>query len=306
MALEMTMQCVNNLLEKFSNENILIVIVDNKSPNGSGKELQQYYKDNKLIKVILHDKNDGFARGNNVGFNYLKQNYDIQFMIVMNNDIIIEQNDFLGKIKEIYNSQKFAVLGPDTYAPNINEHQNPMENKIPNSNQCRIWIKNYKKLLRNDNYNYYKLKILHLLYWCIKPIYRFIFSNQNKKEKTNIQGEKTPQKQLQIPTNDYKKESNSCVLFGACLIFDKEYIKKRKYAFYPKTFFYYEENILCLECKKENLKIYYTPKIQVKHLCSVSTNKILKTKREKYRFIWKQHIKSLTEYIKLYEKKDNS
>ena len=36
-AFDMTTECVDNLLNRFGNDNILIVIVDNSSPNSSGK-----------------------------------------------------------------------------------------------------------------------------------------------------------------------------------------------------------------------------------------------------------------------------
>ena len=45
--------------------------------------------------------------------------------IVMNNDVLIKQENFFQSIVEIYNKEKFAVLGPDVYCPKAEIHQNP-------------------------------------------------------------------------------------------------------------------------------------------------------------------------------------
>lgn len=52
---------------------VSIVIVDNASANGTGRELQQLYQGAENIYVILNPENLGFARGNNVGFEFAKK-----------------------------------------------------------------------------------------------------------------------------------------------------------------------------------------------------------------------------------------
>lgn len=291
MALEMTMQCVDNLVNKFGEYNIIIVIVDNYSPNGTGIKLQQKYKDNNLVTVILHDKNDGFARGNNIGFNYLKQNYNIDFMIVMNNDVIIEQDEFLNKIKEIYNKKRFAVLGPSIYAPQIGLYQNPGPLNIATEQQTKNFIKTYKKYIRNDNWNYYKLKILHYtVFWWAKHIYKLFHKKENKKE------ENTPKPQVHQNTKTMSEVTNS-VLCGACYIFSKDFINNREYCFYPKTFLYFEEQILAYQCRKLNLPMLYSPLLEVKHLVGISSSQSETDNRRRYLSMWKENIKSAKIYL---------
>ena len=74
---EETVNCVNQL-KQIDGEH-RIIIVDNCSPNGSGKKLSERYKNDSNIDVILHDKNDGFARGNNAGCKYAKEKYNPDF-----------------------------------------------------------------------------------------------------------------------------------------------------------------------------------------------------------------------------------
>lgn len=73
LTVEMTKISVNQVLNYYQNDDIHVVIVDNGSPNKSGIALQNYYKDNSLVDVILSKENLGFARGNNIGYRYLKK-----------------------------------------------------------------------------------------------------------------------------------------------------------------------------------------------------------------------------------------
>lgn len=298
-ALDLTIQCVDNIINRFSNRDIIITIIDNASPNNSGQDLKNRYQSNSQIEVILHNKNDGFARGNNIGFNYLKDHFNIDFMIVMNNDVIIEQNDFLEKIEELYDKHQFSVLGPDIYAPNLNNHQNPLEYQLNTIEGCNYWIKKYKQLLRKDNFNYYKLKILHYtVYFWTKPLLKLLFPkkfSQLTTKSTNISTE-----QMKSSSRYKQSEQEDVTLQGSCLIFSKSFIQKRKYAFYPKTFLYHEEHILHLQCRYEGLKTIYSPQISVLHYCSSTTNQLF-SNREKYRLYWRENIKSIKEYIKLYK-----
>ena len=125
-AIEMTKKCVDNLYRTFDMSENFIVIVDNASPNNSGKELLEIYSDSKNIKIIISSENLGFAKGNNLGFSFIKENYNFDFLIIMNNDILINQKDFIEKIYKLYEQKQFDILGPDIYNPNLNYHQNPL------------------------------------------------------------------------------------------------------------------------------------------------------------------------------------
>lgn len=297
-ALDMTKECIGNILNLFNNKDIIIVIVDNASPNGSGKALKHFYSEQQKIRVILHHKNDGFARGNNIGFNYLKNNYNIDFMIVMNNDVIIKQADFLNKIERIYNKHNFGVLGPDIYAPKLLRHQNPLDKWLTDINTCENFIHNYKKMLRRDTLNHYRNKLLHYtVYWWAKPLLHILMPQKyNQLIKTKKVKPQRPDKSQIYEQNNIE----DCMLQGSCLIFSKEFIQKRQYAFYPDTFLYYEEHILCLQCRHEKLKMLYSPEIKVVHNCYISTEETF-SEREAYRLYWRENIKSIKEYIKLYK-----
>ena len=98
---------------------------------------------------------------------------------------------------------------------------------------------------------------------------------------------------------DYSKEYINPHLHGSCYIFSKKFIESRTYAFNPATFLYYEEDILCYECKNQNLKMFYSPEIHIQHLEDVSTNMVYKSDYKKEEFKLKEMIKSSEVYINL-------
>ncbi len=276
MTQELTEKCVDDLLKKFSSYSIKIIIVDNASNNNSGKKLKEKYANNDIVKIILNNKNEGFARGNNIGFEYLKNNFDIDFMIIMNNDVFIKSDNFLELTRQIYAKYKYAVLGPDIYAPKLNAHQNPQEYELPTIESYKYWIKRYKKILWKIRFKYLLEKI--------SPI-------SNKKTTTDNVKNVNPKFENKIIKN--------CILHGACFIFSKDFIKKREYAFYPNTFLYFEEHILSLQCINENLPIIYSPEIKVEHLCHVSTEYTYGNGYKKDCMFLTNSIKGMKEYIKL-------
>lgn len=69
-----------------------IVIVDNCSPNCSYEFLHENYLSNSNVFVIKSDSNGGYARGNNIGLNFLR-NKDIDFIFICNNDIELDSTE---------------------------------------------------------------------------------------------------------------------------------------------------------------------------------------------------------------------
>ena len=130
MAYDMTRRCVDTLLENFGAEDIHIIVVDNASSNGSGHKLKNDFSENARVCVLLNEENKGFARGNNTGYRYALKEYDPDYVIVMNNDVIIRQRSFLKRIEAIYKRTHFAVLGPDIINPYAKKHQNPVSNEL--------------------------------------------------------------------------------------------------------------------------------------------------------------------------------
>lgn len=81
------------LAEKCSRFSIIdnVIIVDNKSTDDSVEFLLKKNYEN--IKIILSEKNNGFASGNNIGVRYAKDNLDAKYILFANTDTIFTEKD---------------------------------------------------------------------------------------------------------------------------------------------------------------------------------------------------------------------
>lgn len=290
MAFDMTVECVEKILKLFSDNPIKIVIVDNASFNGSGTRLREKYQNNESVEVLINHKNLGFAQGNNIGYLYLKANYNCDFIVIMNNDVLIEQTDFLEKIQTVYEETKFAVLGPDIYSPKLKDSQSPTyRNDVKNlhglSYDSVLDINNSLHRF-NSRVSYYWLR--HTLFGWLRKFFPYKSSCRQSDE--NI---------VESSKVDFSKNIEGVVLHGACYILSKNFMENRKLAFNPDTFLYFEEDILHYECKMQNLKLLYSPSLKVTHLEDVSTDSVYRASFKKNKFINKQLEKSTTVFLSL-------
>lgn len=261
-----TINCVNSIL-KYVND-ALIVIVDNGSENNTGKKLKKVYKKIRQITVICCEKNLGFAKGNNIGIEYLRNTYSFRFIVVMNNDTLIKQRNFKDIILEEYKKSSFAVLGPQIRTKDGTITSNPVEYIVDSKRKAFILlIKRYIKLFLNKLY-------LNVLIHDID-----IFANHKGKYNHLLRYE------------DIK-------LHGACWVFSDKFFEKYN-GINDSTFLYFEEDILYLETVKQGLKTVYNPQLSILHLEDSSTNSLAKNTREKNIFVLSNEIRSLKILIKI-------
>lgn len=250
--IEETIKCINSIL-KFK-EKLSIVVIDNGSCDGSGQYLKKLYSDTLVDFIILNEKK-GFSEANNIGCEYIIKTYNPDFLIVCNNDIQFTDKYMLKKIKNIYNQERFGILGPDIYNEKLKEHQSPFRLEYANANLINKEIRYYKRKKLFLPLEYLGIRIINTIPFFnkISEIFNYYkIRNQHKRFKCH-------QKQKNV------------VLYGACLIFSKEYFQRYSSIFYPETFFYCEEDILFLRCLKDHILICYDPSIQVTHTNKAST-----------------------------------
>lgn len=92
-----TLECVRSISE-MQYDIKGIVIVDNGSDNGSFECLKRSFYQQNNVHVIKSLKNLGFARGNNLGIRYARKKLGADFVLVINNDIIFIDKDYLTKM----------------------------------------------------------------------------------------------------------------------------------------------------------------------------------------------------------------
>ena len=270
-----TVSCVKSIQESNCNQK-KIIIIDNFSNNGTGEQLQEFYKDDEEIDVLINDENLGFAKGNNVAYQYSKLKYNPDFIVIMNNDVEIETNNFEEKVSEIYEREKFHLLGPDIYSTTYHLHQNPK--------RCSHYTYDEVKKLNQK----FKKESQISLYLKIK-----CWLKASKKLRTLIY------RKRRNSESNYKKTVVNPILHGSFIVYSKDYIKNEEFAFNPNTFFYFETEILDYECEKKGYKRLYTPEIKVLHHQNVATNQVYSNLVEKTIFSNKCNFESTSYFLEL-------
>ncbi len=266
--IEDTRRCVESVKELDGQEDIRIVIVDNGSPNKTGKLLSDSYADDTDTAVILRPSNGGFSAGNNEGCQYAIRRWQPDFLVVANNDIVFEQKDFVTILKKEYAKKPYAVLGPDIYVPDKEIHQSPLSVDLPTKRQVNRTI--------------FLNRLMLFLYPLVYPVMRKYYAALSDA----------------ATSKQYDREQENVCLMGACLVLTKDYYSRRDKVFLPETKFYYEENIMTLWCRHNHQRIIYRPRLQVRHMEGKATQSVDVSLRERIRF----RMENIVFSAKIYQK----
>ncbi len=273
MALEETIQCVESIRGNVIGEK-KIVVVDNCSPNGTVKELEERYRDTEEVKVLETGGNLGFAKGNNFGYKYAVANYSPDFVVVMNNDMEIRQSDFIEQMEKSYEEYSFAVMGPDIYSTKKKYHQNPQTRKMPAKGDLTRSLRNLQ--LKN------RLRFFFPVKWGIMSLL-------HRKPAPEVRPENYVDHVVEDP-----------LLHGSCYVFSKDFIASHpEECFYNKTFMYMEAEILCYQCRRDGEKMIYDPRLKVDHHEDVATDLEYRRQSRKSIFTVKCMLQSTKAFLEL-------
>lgn len=277
---DITYKCVAAIEKVMREVDYHIIIVDNASPDEIGRKIKKYYKANKHCTVILNQRNLGFAQGNNIGYLYAKKHYSPQYIIVMNNDVIIEDVDFPKKVEKISCETEFDILGPNIIRADTGQRQNPMRSHY--YEELQTLFKEYRK-----RYKY------PLFYFSFEVIQGKIREKLLKRERTQM----VKHNEIDIPERMYNP-----VLHGACYICAKRFIDSEDALFDPRTFLYWEEYLLWLKCYKKKYTLVYDPSVSVLHLSGYSTVKAQEKAYKRTKTFYQNYYDSLKILIETVEK----
>lgn len=263
-----TINCINSV-EHYNTYPIKYIIIDNASSNESFEQLSNYVEctfphRNLIIEdlnsirnstsllpymtLYKNEKNEGYAKGNNIGLSIAYSDDEISDILILNNDILFVQ-DIIGElVSSLYSMKGCAIVSPLLYKK---------EKKGIDYNCAR------------KNHSVWSIILTYLfLYY---NVFGYLSKEKNKRmillhhEIADIPIE------IELPS-------------GSCFLINKQLMKGIK-GFDPNTFLYYEENILYKKIHSLSLKNYLIPSLYCIHLGAATTNKshsffILKTSLE--------------------------
>lgn len=266
---DVTIQCIESICNTIHGTKYDVVIVDNASQNGSLEELLEKYKENPNLHFISNKINLGYAKGNNVGFSYAKNELKADYICLVNNDAIFTDPDWIEKAKTLYEKTSYYVLGPDVVTPD-GEHQNPFRQTVAGTGKV---IKN----LVHDIVVYILLKL------GIQKKFRNRIHVQNVWEAC-----------------DWRKsqENFSGVLHGSCMIFSPAFIQEFD-GLYNGTFLYVEEDILCYILHKLQCRYIYSNELQIRHCHATSLKRSIQDENKRKLVTVKHRIKSYAKFLRI-------
>lgn len=272
---DQTKKSIDSIKKNIDTDNYLIVIVDNFSNNGSIEEIEKYVKDDEKITILKNKQNLGFANGNNAGIKYINQNYNCDFICVLNNDVYLKSTNIYSEIKDEYVASSFAVAGPKIFTKDGKTSSNPKGTNIFTYKSVK-----HRQIEINVYYFLYKIHLDRVVQLLEKR--KMPKSTTEKKENNN---------------KIYKVQ-----LHGCFYIFSKKYFEYFD-GFDSRTFLYMEEEILFQHLLNKNLVSVYLPQIEVFHEEDASTNAMLqKRPRTKQIFFLKHHRKSIRVLLNIIKK----
>lgn len=228
-----TIDCIESIKKLDRQEDISIVVVDNNSLNDLELEELKKYTDD----VILSEYNLGVSKAYNLGSKYAIKKYKPNFICVLNNDVIINQSDFIEQIENTYKEYQFDAMGPKIICPGDSVNPFPVFDSLESVSS---------RIERND-------RLINIYSSSFKT---FIFEFGLK-----VKGLLKKPKKLE----NGKRLESECALHGCFIIFSKKYYKKYNDVMLPDTFLFHEEEFLYFRFKKNNLVSIYNPKLEIVH-----------------------------------------
>jgi len=112
--LEDTIECLQSI-KKNTSPNYELYLVDNCSNGGDVKVLKEQYASFYDSLMEIKPKNLGFTGGNNFALNRLRDRKDINYFLLLSNDIVADPNFLVELVKIAESNPKIGIVGPKIY-----------------------------------------------------------------------------------------------------------------------------------------------------------------------------------------------
>ena len=283
MASDDTMECVASIRRYAGTEDYKIIIVDNCSPDDSCEKVQAQYGQDEDVVLIRSKSNLGFAKGNNLGYRYVLKHYQPEYVIMLNNDVLLIEDGIYEVLSDCYRRHDFAVMGPMIFTADGLYTSSPMiADHKGRPDDAPATKKEFQKSIRKYECELFLIR-LHI-YDLIRYVYKKFI------EKPESHG-----------GPDYFKEHINCRLHGSFLVFSQKYQNHFPSGLDSRTFMYDEEYFLQYHVMNAGMKLLYSPAYRIYHKEDASTSAMLKTKTKKAQFQLQGMVRSRKLYIEMLE-----
>ena len=266
--LDDTKKCVDSLVKYLSHPGVQVVVVDNGSVKGKLDAIAQEYAGQDKIHFLRSEENLGFANGNNLGFRYAKSKLNADMIILANNDLVFEQEDFVEVLTRRCEETGFDVAGPKIISLADGKNQNPVAVQYHG-------IKDVNKRIFKDS------------------VLSFLCNFDLDKQVQRIFAKEVQEVHYE-PGMDFQ-------IHGACMFFANRFIQRYD-GLFDKTFMYGEENILKYMVVRDGMNMEYLDDVTVYHKEGSSTGAIYGKGKSKRKFFYKWNLDGCRQLKKLMQK----
>ncbi|MCJ7523308.1 MAG: glycosyltransferase family 2 protein [Dehalococcoidia bacterium] len=110
--LDDTVECLESVME-MTYPSYKVVVVDNASDGNDVEVLREKFGNQ--IQVIENEKNCGVGEGFNIGIRYVMENHRPDYILIMNNDLVVAPNCLDELVTAAEDDEKIGVVGPKIY-----------------------------------------------------------------------------------------------------------------------------------------------------------------------------------------------
>lgn len=228
-AIKATESVINSALE---NDSYIVCVVDGRSVKENEQEILLTYHHNNYIPFMLTE-NMGYARGNNAGIRFVKEQYDVEYFVIMNPDVLISGKGVISQlINQIKDHEKLAGAQPliNNIRSGIDAKYQINIRRVPTYTDCLVESSMLLKRIFREKYG--------------RTVYR-----------------------QEMP---YTRKIHFEVPSGAFFVIKAKDFESVGY-FSESTFLYQEENILGYRLNKIGKEFLLDPAVTIKHLQGGST-----------------------------------
>lgn len=88
-----------------------ILIVDNNSNDNSIDEITREYGNESRVTIIKNEHNGGYGSGNNLGIRYLSENFNSEYILLSNPDVVIDEETIV-YLEEFIKTNNYSIVAP--------------------------------------------------------------------------------------------------------------------------------------------------------------------------------------------------
>lgn len=154
---EDTIECLHTI-RKQTIKDIPVVVVDNGSNNESVTILKKEINKFEKMYFIESQENLGFAKGNNLGITYLRNNLKIDNVFLCNNDLVFSEKKYLEKLMGVDIPNDVGAIGTAIIGKQGFD-QNPLNEKTSQIDLSELVKKyenpDFKERIKQFMYKYF-------------------------------------------------------------------------------------------------------------------------------------------------------